>query len=174
VARLAQAYFRVRQGLGFNKSPQQFGAFPSDPYSHTPRHAGAQQPGMTGSVKEEILTRWGELGVEVHQGLVQFKPTLLPARELLATPGEFTWFDVDGHLHHKPLQPGELAFTFCQVPITYRLASARNHTVHWANGARQSEGGLLDAAASRALLGRTGELREVTVCLLARDFLAEG
>lgn len=173
IARLGQAYFRVRQGLGFNKSPQQFGAFPSDPYSHTPRHAGAQQPGMTGSVKEEILTRWGELGVEVHQGLVQFKPSLLPARELLATPAEFTWFDVEGHLRHKPLQPGELAFTFCQVPITYRVSSTRNHTVHWASGARQSEGGLLDAAASRALLGRTGELREVTVCLLASDFLAE-
>lgn len=49
-AALARAYYRVRQGLGFNKTAEAFGAFPSDPYSHTPRHAGAQQPGMTGSV----------------------------------------------------------------------------------------------------------------------------
>ena len=36
---------------------------PTDPYSHTPGFAGVQQPGMTGQVKEEILTRWGELGL---------------------------------------------------------------------------------------------------------------
>ncbi|CAN0044150.1 unnamed protein product, partial [Discosporangium mesarthrocarpum] len=42
-------------------------AFPTDPYSHTNRH-GAQQPGMTGQVKEEIVTRFGELGVRIEGG----------------------------------------------------------------------------------------------------------
>ena len=32
-----------------------------DPYSHTPGGAGAKQPGMTGQVKEEVITRLGEL-----------------------------------------------------------------------------------------------------------------
>ena len=56
-ARLAALYYDVRAGLGFNKTPAVYGAFPTDPYSHTPGHSGAQQPGMTGQVKEEILTR---------------------------------------------------------------------------------------------------------------------
>ena len=55
--RLADVYYRVRNGIGFNKTPAEYGAFPTDPYSHTPKHAGARQPGMTGQVKEEILTR---------------------------------------------------------------------------------------------------------------------
>jgi hypothetical protein len=56
-------YRRVRNGLGYRKSAADYGAFPADPYSHTPGEGGAQQPGMTGQVKEEILTRWGELGL---------------------------------------------------------------------------------------------------------------
>jgi hypothetical protein len=59
--RLASQYRHVRAGLGFTRSAAAFGAFPTDPYSHTPAHAGRQQPGMTGQVKEEILTRFGEL-----------------------------------------------------------------------------------------------------------------
>ena len=57
IAALANAYYDIRQGLGFNKSPAEYGAFPTDPYSHTPMGSGARQPGMTGQVKEEILTR---------------------------------------------------------------------------------------------------------------------
>ena len=70
--RLCEAYFRVRAGLSASKTPVEYGAFPTDPYSHTPGHRGAQQPGMTGQVKEEILTRWAELGVEVDEGRVRF------------------------------------------------------------------------------------------------------
>ena len=56
---LVHAYRRIRSGLGFRKEPGVYGAFPTDCYSHTPSHAGAQQPGMTGQVKEEVLTRFG-------------------------------------------------------------------------------------------------------------------
>ncbi len=76
---LGSLYYRVRAGIGFNKSPAEFGAFPTDAYSHTPRHAGAQQPGMTGQVKEEVLSRFGELGVRVSGGAVRFQPDLLRA-----------------------------------------------------------------------------------------------
>jgi hypothetical protein len=58
---LVDAYYDIRQGLGFKKPPAGFGAFATDPYSHTPAGRGSRQPGMTGQVKEEILTRLGEL-----------------------------------------------------------------------------------------------------------------
>ncbi len=172
VRQLARAYYRVRQGLGFNKSPRQFGAFPSDPYSHTPAHAGAQQPGMTGSVKEEVLSRQGELGLEVRAGTLHFHPTLLSSAELLTAPAEFSWFDVEGEPRRKLLQAGELGFTHCQVPITYRLGTTRSHEVRWADGAVQAAlGSALDARASRAILGRTGEVREVSVSIPEGELL---
>ena len=70
VRSLRELYYRIRYGLGLHKTPQEYGAFPTDPYSHTPRHAGAQQPGMTGQVKEEILTRRGELGIRIREGRI--------------------------------------------------------------------------------------------------------
>ena len=61
-------YHRVRDGLGFRRTPHQFGAYPIDAYSHTPGDRGAQQPGMTGQVKEELLTRRMELGIRFSGG----------------------------------------------------------------------------------------------------------
>ena len=97
---LSGLYRRVRDGLGYRKGAAAYGAFPADPYSHTPGEGGAQQPGMTGQVKEEILTRWGELGLRVHDGRVRFDPVLLDAEEI-----------PDG---------GSLTFTWARVPCTYR------------------------------------------------------
>ncbi len=59
LSELVVLYERIRGGLGFNKTATEYGAFPTDPYSHTPAHAGAQQPGMTGQVKEELLDQVG-------------------------------------------------------------------------------------------------------------------
>lgn len=98
---LVAHYHRVRDGLGWRKSPAEFGAFPFDPYSHTPAEGGAQQPGMTGQVKEEILTRWCELGLRVRDGCVHIDPVLLDRREI--PPG------------------GALQFTFAQVACSIRL-----------------------------------------------------
>lgn len=84
-------YRRVRDGLGYRKGAADWGAFPADPYSHTPGEGGAQQPGMTGQVKEEILTRWGELGLRMRRGRVHFDPVLLDEAEL---PLRFTWAQV--------------------------------------------------------------------------------
>jgi len=72
------------------------GAFPCDPYSHTPRRRGAQQPGMTGAVKEEVLARWGELGVQVRAGKLRFAPRLLHLTEFEAGPYRFDYVDVNG------------------------------------------------------------------------------
>jgi hypothetical protein len=120
--RLGELYYRVRAGLGFNKTPAEYGAFPTDPYSHTPGHGGASQPGMTGQVKEEILTRFGELGVRIAGGRVRFQPTLLRPQEFLREPGEFRYLDVDGAWQAIEVPAGGLAFTWCQVPVVYRLA----------------------------------------------------
>jgi hypothetical protein len=101
---LVAHYRRVRDGLGYRKTAAEYGAFPTDPYSHTPGEGGAQQPGMTGQVKEEILTRWGELGLRFEAGQIRFDPVLLDAAEV----------PVDG----------ALSFTLARVPYRIRRGPA--------------------------------------------------
>jgi hypothetical protein len=120
--RLGEQYYRVREGLGFNKTPPEYGAFPTDPYSHTPRHAGARQPGMTGQVKEEVLSRFGELGVRIRDGAAEFLPGLLREREFVREERSFCYLDVDGCWQEQLLPASALAFTWCQVPVIYLLA----------------------------------------------------
>ena len=78
---LARHYHAILEGTGIHKTARQYGAFATDAYSHTPWGKGARQPGMTGQVKEDILCRFGELGVRVQQGQVSFRPTLLRDEE---------------------------------------------------------------------------------------------
>ena len=119
--RLGELYYRVREGIGFNKTPAEYGAFPTDPYSHTPGHAGARQPGMTGQVKEEIITRFGELGVRVSNGCATFEPALLRPREFVSEARTFRYLDVRNRWEQVEVPAGGLAFTWCQVPVIYRL-----------------------------------------------------
>jgi len=118
---LANHYYRVRAGLGFNKSPQDFGAFPTDPYSHTPKHAGAQQPGMTGQVKEEVLTRFGELGLRIENGQVTFDPRLLMRSAFSDQSMTFEYLNATNQWQTLMLPKNALGFTWCQVPIVYEL-----------------------------------------------------
>ena len=123
------AYYDIRSGLGFTKTPEVYGAFPTDPYSHTPKHLGAQQPGMTGQVKEEILTRWAELGVQVSKGRLTFAPKLLRRAEFFVEPHEFSYVDLNGIEEIWNLPAESLAVTYCQVPVCYRLADVFSITV---------------------------------------------
>lgn len=165
---LVDAYYDVRAGLGFNHSPAVFGAFPTDPYSHTPGHAGAQQPGMTGQVKEEVLTRLGELGVSLAHGCVAFNPTLLRESEFLEDTSTFTFFDAAGQERTINLPKNSLAFTFAGVPVIYeRTDGETSHTVHFPHPKPSSTapGSQLDAATSRELLVRDGRVGHVHVKL---------
>jgi hypothetical protein len=105
LARLAAQYRRVRAGLGYKKSAALYGSFPFDPYSHTPGEAGAQQPGMTGQVKEEVLTRWGELGLRWHAGKLSIQPVLFDAAE----------FKPDG---------SGFGFSYQRIPFRYKPGQA--------------------------------------------------
>ena len=161
-ARLAECYHDLRAGLGDFKTPENYGAFPMDPYSHTPAHAGARQPGLTGQVKEDILCRFGELGVSVRAGCLHFEPQLLRREEFLCTPATFTYFDVSSQVRALRLEPGALAFTYCQVPLIYQLASTSFLTLNLANNRRHQQDALvLDASDSRAVFDRTGAIKSI-------------
>jgi len=171
--RLGQLYYRVREGIGFNKTPAEYGAFPMDPYSHTPQHIGAQQPGMTGQVKEEMMTRFAELGVRVRGGAVQFEPALLREREFLAAALPFRFLDVDGQWQELTVPESGLAFTWCQVPVIYRLDESAEPSlaVTWDNGECETlETLALPADMAEQLFRRSGRIRKVEL-VLARSQL---
>ncbi len=170
IADLAAAYYDIRKGLGFNKSPDVYGAFPTDPYSHTPAGRGAQQPGMTGQVKEEILTRFAELGVFIRDGALSFAPRLLRPQEFLTQPERFCYLDVAGQSQTIDLPTGSLAFTFCQTPIVYRAAETPQRIeVLLADNTQQTViGNQLNAELSQHIFARDGSVRQLTVFTTAQ------
>jgi hypothetical protein len=164
--RLGGLYYRVREGIGFNKTPTEYGAFPTDPYSHTPGHGGAQQPGMTGQVKEEVLSRFGELGLRVAGGEVRFDPRLLRAREFSSETRRFRFLDVLGQWQELTVPTSGLVFTWCQVPIVYRLRSAGRATlaITLQDGSIQTLPQLsLPASVSSELFRRSGHIRQIAL-----------
>jgi hypothetical protein len=166
IAGLAEAYRRIRDGLGYKKPADVYGAFPTDPYSHSPRHAGAQQPGMTGQVKEEILTRWGELGVIVAGGCVRFDPRLVDASEFDPAARSFAYVDAMGAPQTCPLPAHSLGFTCCGTPICYVLGSEPELIVERSDGTvRKSHEPVLSSEESADVLGRTGAVRRIIVAL---------
>jgi hypothetical protein len=163
---LAHCYYDIRRGIGDSKTPAEYGAFPADPYSHTPGHAGARQPGLTGQVKEDFLCRMGELGVIVSDGRILFRPLLLQKTEFLTESAGFHYYDVARTSRRLRLSPGSLAFTYCQVPVVYRWAREDRLVVSLADGSEVRLAELcLDAATSRSVFSRDAKVGRITVHL---------
>ena len=131
---------------------------------------------MTGQVKEEVLTRFGELGVRVHKGAVHFEPGLLRAREFVAKPRSFRFLDVDGQWQELSVPQSGLAFTWCQVPFVYQLddSAAAKVTLTLDDGSQQALAGLaLPAESSAELFLRSGRVRRVELVLGTSQLFSE-
>lgn len=167
--KLAEYYYRVRAGIGFNKTPENYGAFPTDPYSHTPKHAGAQQPGMTGQVKEEIITRFVELGIIVKRGEIHIEPQLLNRTEFLNKSTSFSCQNVAGNTQSYVIDKDQLAFTLCQVPFVYKTVESdleAGLVVTKTNGKQLVvEQLVLSKELSNQIFTRSGEIEKVVVSI---------
>jgi hypothetical protein len=147
---LVESYKDIRQGLGFQKTPETYGAFPTDPYSHTPKGRGAKQPGMTGMVKETILARQAEMGLSVENGSLVFDNFLLDPQELLPAPSAFSYLDVHGQQKQIQLEAGSLAYTFCQTPVVIKIGKEMGIVLRLSNGTQQHiHGNTLDVENTR-------------------------
>ncbi len=165
---LIDLYYDVREGLGTHKTPENYGAFPSDPYSHTPGGAGAKQPGMTGQVKEDILSRFGELGIFVEEGQLKIRTGLLKKSEFLTADDSFSYVDINGNENNVSLESGSLAFTYCQVPFIYQLADMESLNIYFTDGSQSEFNELsLTKELSSKLMNRTGEIERIEVSISA-------
>ena len=170
---LGNLYYKIRSGLSSDKTPEEYGAFPYDPYSHTPYKKGAQQPGMTGQVKEEIITRMGELGCIVNRGKLIFNPSLLKKSEFLKERSDFSYVNVHQELCKIELMKNQLAFTYCQVPILYELTNKEEKIlVSFENNNTESFiGSSLSASLSNKIFSRSGEIKELKAYCPITNFL---
>jgi len=146
--KLLSLYMEIREGIGVHKAPSAYGAIPTDPYSHTPSMLGAQQPGMTGQVKEDIISRWFELGLEIRQGAILIHRSIITNR----------------HLKIR----GELSFTFCGTPFRYVEGPASGISLLLTDGEELSiSSDRIEAPYSGEIFARTGKVRKVTVAFIA-------
>ncbi|MGO4816795.1 hypothetical protein [Flavobacterium sp. W22_SRS_FP1] len=163
---LSKHYDEIGDGIGVHKTPEVYGAFPTDPYSHTPLHKGAQQPGMTGQVKEDILTRKGELGIRVKDGKLSFNPTLLHKDQFLNKDQIVSFVDFEDTPYSVTLEKESLAFTVCQVPVIYKLGGKNQIEVEYKNSKVETFSSLtLNDDVSQSIFKRTGEISQVIVKL---------
>ena len=170
IGRLLAHYYEINEGIGVHKSPALYGAFPTDPYSHTPAGKGAQQPGMTGQVKEDILSRFGELGVFVKDGKLYFNPCLLRKNEFLLEPKTFNYVDRNYNSKSIDLKPNSICFTYCQIPIVYTISNQKSIEILFNDDKHMHfESLTIDYDTSKQIFKRTGAIRQINVSVLVSE-----
>lgn len=164
MGKLLDHYYEIRAGIGINKEPKLYGAFPTDAYSHTPDGGGVRQPGLTGQVKEDVLNRWAELGVQIKNGRMVFNPVILNKSEFLSEAKTLAYFKDGKEDIEVIIDKGEIAYTYCGVLVRYRLAEKDALIVTASNGGvLRSDKLELGSELSQEVFGRTGAVEEIVV-----------
>jgi hypothetical protein len=154
VEALKKHYREVKSGIGAYKSPVEYGSFPFDPYSHTPSMAGVQQPGMTGQVKEDIISRFLELGVIVEGGAIRFSPDMLQFTEFIGDENDIKY----------------LKFNYSGTLVIYRIGKNDEIEIRKTNGDVNCIQGLnLSAEISSSVFSRDGSIESLTVTFTKPD-----
>ena len=162
--RFKNHYYEIKAGIGLYKSPELYGAFPTDAYSHTPGNAGVKQPGLTGQVKEDVISRFGELGVQIKNGKLTFDLSLINLNEILMHDSEFGFYDIHGKWQVIQLNKGQIALSFCQVPIILSQSNKNSiHLISHDNSILTVQGTEINNEISKQIFKRTGEIKRIEV-----------
>ncbi len=162
---LLALYRKIAAGFIYQKPAQQVGTFPLEPYSHTSFTGKAEQPGMTGQVKESIIARRRELGVIIQKGQISFHPFFLEDKEFNQEPLVFGYYNRDGLHQELCLPANSLAFTLCRVPVIYTKADLSAVEIMDDAGRVSRQSSLtLSAEQSRGVFEGKG-ISQIRVCL---------
>ncbi|PKQ63890.1 hypothetical protein BZG02_07715 [Labilibaculum filiforme] len=162
IGKIKDHYYEIKAGIGLYKSPKLYGAFPTDAYSHTPSHAGAQQPGMTGQVKEDFISRILELGVHVKNGQIVFSTSLFNDQEMLNHEEKFVYYDIANEKKQIEMHAGQLGFTYCKVPVIYTSAEKSQIEITFKNGeTKVIPNNTIDRETSASIFNRNGKVERI-------------
>jgi len=166
VGKLKEHYYEIKAGIGLYKTPQLYGAFPTDAYSHTIRDAGVKQPGMTGQVKEDVISRMGEIGIRIKHGSIIFDTRLIHQKEFIHRKKVLSFYPVSGEKQQHELKQNQLGFTLCQIPVIYTLNDHANVTVSLRNGQQEIiQGNSINQHFSRLIFNRNSEVKLIEVAV---------
>lgn len=164
--KLQNHYFEIKDGLGMHKSPDLYGAFPTDPYSHTPMHKGAQQPGMTGQVKEDILVHLKEFGIHIHKGKINIVPNLLKSALFDNAQKTFEYFDLNGHLVSFNSEEKTIVFSYCQIPVQYKISDLTSIEIKFNDNSEFVTHDLfINDRISAEIFNRTNHVKLITISI---------
>jgi len=91
-------------------------------------------------------------------------PTLLKREEFLDHDDQFNYIDVNGNKKCLQLKNNSLAFTFCQVPIIYKIADADFIEINFSDQQKLSSDILgMTHAHSAEIFERTGRIDHIIV-----------
>jgi hypothetical protein len=121
---------------------------------------------MTGQVKEDVISRFGELGVEVNNGLISFNPIMLRDQEFLKDDETFRYVNLSKQLSELLVKKDSLCFTYCQVPVIYSKSSDKNITINFIDGKSVIvQGNELDNDSSKSLFNRENIIKQINVSI---------
>ena len=119
---------------------------------------------MTGQVKEDILVRFGELGIFVNNGELSFNPSLLWKKEFSTQEQWIEYQNIRGGVRKIKLLKGQLAFTYCQTLIVYILSTTDSITLYYTNSKTEKlKGKALNKDISNMIFGRNGTIEKVEI-----------
>jgi hypothetical protein len=119
---------------------------------------------MTGQVKEDIISRFREIGIKIRDGKIIINPSLLRKEEFLKKEEMFTYYDLTGKEQKIHCRKNSFAITYCQVPFIYNLSNTEKIVVHKANEEVIKLDNLeLKEEVSQSIFNRKGEIKKVEV-----------
>jgi len=125
---------------------------------------------MTGQVKEDILSRFGELGVFVKNGKLNFNPCLLRKNEFLSEEKAFHYVDVNYNAKTIALYSNSMCFTYCQIPIIYTISDQKRIEIKYNDSTNIKFDTLtMDEPTSQHVFGRTGQINQIIVGVLESE-----
>ena len=125
---------------------------------------------MTGQVKEDVITRFNELGVDINNGEISFSPALLKREELISEPR--TWhYSTGGAMQSEQLEADCLAFSLCGVPVIYQLSEKCSIEIQNGQADLTSiPGNRLNSGWSQSIFQRKKQIQKITVKLPKINF----
>ena len=119
---------------------------------------------MTGQVKEDIIARMVELGVETSNGQISFSNGIFNENEYLTKRVNFEHINPKGHKSIIELKKGSLAFTICQTPVVYQRSRKSLIEIIYSSGETEKITGLLlPQNISKRIFERDGAIKKIIV-----------
>ena len=117
-------------------------------------------------MKEDFLTRFSEMGLQVMAGRITFQPWMLRQNEFLSSPTTFRFVDSEGQFRSLDLPEGTVAYTVCQVPVVAHRSGSPRIAITRRDGSTQVVESLtLERASSRSIFERSLEIQRLDVFL---------